>query len=84
MRIAVCIKQVPDVEGRLQVAADGAWIDESTVDFDDMAPGASSLVPPDSILEPEANRPGAWSGDGRHSASANFGFSITRRKTTFA
>ncbi len=63
---------------------DGAWIDESTVDFDDMAPGASSLVPPDSILEPEANRPGAWSGDGRHSASANFGFSITRRKTTFA
>jgi len=31
MRIAVCIKQVPDTEGRLKIAADGRWIDpEST------------------------------------------------------
>jgi hypothetical protein len=28
MRIAVCIKQVPDTEARLRVARDGRWIDE--------------------------------------------------------
>ncbi|MEM7586038.1 MAG: electron transfer flavoprotein subunit beta/FixA family protein [Acidobacteriota bacterium] len=33
MRIAVCIKQVPDAEGRLKVAADGKWIDEDEIQF---------------------------------------------------
>ncbi len=33
MRIAVCIKQVPDAEERLQVAADGKWIDEDEMKF---------------------------------------------------
>jgi len=33
MRVAVCIKQVPDTEARLQVAADGRWIDEEEVPF---------------------------------------------------
>ncbi|MDH3405286.1 MAG: electron transfer flavoprotein subunit beta/FixA family protein [Acidobacteriota bacterium] len=28
MRIAVCVKQVPDTEGRLRLAADGRWIDD--------------------------------------------------------
>lgn len=28
MRIAVCVKQVPDTEARLRVARDGRWIDE--------------------------------------------------------
>lgn len=28
MRIAVCVKQVPDTEARLKIAADGRWIDE--------------------------------------------------------
>lgn len=28
MRIAVCVKQVPDTEGRLRVAPDGRWIEE--------------------------------------------------------
>lgn len=33
MRVAVCIKQVPDTEARLEVAADGRWIDEDEVPF---------------------------------------------------
>ncbi len=33
MKIAVCIKQVPDSESRLRLAADGRWIDESEVPF---------------------------------------------------
>ena len=33
MRIAVCIKQVPDVEARLRVARDGRWIDEEDLRF---------------------------------------------------
>ena len=33
MRVAVCIKQVPDTEARLQVGADGRWIDEGEVPF---------------------------------------------------
>lgn len=33
MRIAVCIKQVPDPDGRLRVAADGQWIDEEDLSF---------------------------------------------------
>jgi len=33
MRIAVCIKQVPDTEGRLRVAKDGRWIDEADLPF---------------------------------------------------
>ncbi|HEX9734457.1 MAG TPA: electron transfer flavoprotein subunit beta/FixA family protein [Thermoanaerobaculia bacterium] len=33
MRIAVCIKQVPDTEARLRLAADGRWIDEDDVAF---------------------------------------------------
>ncbi|HMB52543.1 MAG TPA: electron transfer flavoprotein subunit beta/FixA family protein, partial [Thermoanaerobaculia bacterium] len=33
MRVAVCIKQVPDTEARLEVASDGRWIDESEVPF---------------------------------------------------
>jgi electron transfer flavoprotein beta subunit len=33
MRIAVCIKQVPDSEARLKVAASGQWIDEDDVSF---------------------------------------------------
>ena len=33
MRIAVCIKQVPDAEARLRVAADGRWIDEEDLPF---------------------------------------------------
>lgn len=33
MRIAVCIKQVPDSEARLRIAADGKWIDEEDVQF---------------------------------------------------
>lgn len=33
MRIAVCIKQVPDVEERLEIAADGKWLDESEMKF---------------------------------------------------
>ena len=28
MRIAVCIKQVPDAEARLRIAEDGRWLDE--------------------------------------------------------
>ena len=33
MRIAVCIKQVPDTEVRLQIAGDGRWIDEEDMKF---------------------------------------------------
>ncbi len=33
MKIAVCIKQVPDSEARLRLAGDGRWIDESEVPF---------------------------------------------------
>lgn len=33
MNIAVCIKQVPDTEARLRVAADGRWIDEDDLRF---------------------------------------------------
>lgn len=33
MRIAVCIKQVPDTEARLRVRDDGRWIDEEDLPF---------------------------------------------------
>lgn len=33
MRIAVCIKQVPDTEARLRVAKDGLWLDEEDLRF---------------------------------------------------
>ena len=33
MKIAVCIKQVPDIEAPLRVAADGRWIDEGDLSF---------------------------------------------------
>ena len=33
MRIAVCIKQVPDTEARLRVNADGTWINEEDLPF---------------------------------------------------
>lgn len=33
MRIAVCLKQVPDTEARLRVADDGRWIDEQDLSF---------------------------------------------------
>ena len=33
MRIAVCIKQVPDTEARLRIAPDGRWIDEDDLSF---------------------------------------------------
>jgi len=33
MKIAVCVKQVPDTEARLRVSADGKWIDEEDVSF---------------------------------------------------
>jgi electron transfer flavoprotein beta subunit len=33
MRVAVCIKQVPDTEARLRVAKDGRWIDEEDLPF---------------------------------------------------
>ncbi|MEM9553261.1 MAG: electron transfer flavoprotein subunit beta/FixA family protein [Acidobacteriota bacterium] len=33
MRIAVCIKQVPDTEARLRVAKDGRWIEEDDLRF---------------------------------------------------
>ena len=31
MRIAVCIKQVPDAEAKLRIAGDGRWIDEEEI-----------------------------------------------------
>jgi electron transfer flavoprotein beta subunit len=33
MRIAVCLKQVPDTEARLRVGKDGLWIDEEDLPF---------------------------------------------------
>lgn len=33
MRIAVCIKQVPDAEARLRLGGDGKWIDEQDLSF---------------------------------------------------
>ncbi len=33
MRIAVCVKQVPDTEARLRVGKDGKWIDEEDLPF---------------------------------------------------
>lgn len=33
MKIAVCVKQVPDTEARLRVARDGRWIDEEDLPF---------------------------------------------------
>jgi electron transfer flavoprotein beta subunit len=33
MRIAVCVKQVPDTEARLRVGREGRWIDEQDVPF---------------------------------------------------
>ncbi len=33
MKIAVCIKQVPDTEARLRIAKDGRWIDEEDLPF---------------------------------------------------
>ncbi len=33
MRIAVCIKQVPDTEARLRISKDGRWIDEEDLPF---------------------------------------------------
>ena len=33
MRIAVCLKQVPDTEARLRVAKNGLWIDEEDLPF---------------------------------------------------
>ena len=33
MKIAVCIKQVPDAEARLRLAGDGRWLDEEDLPF---------------------------------------------------
>jgi electron transfer flavoprotein beta subunit len=33
MKIAVCIKQVPDTDARLRVAKDGRWVDEEDLPF---------------------------------------------------
>ena len=33
MRIAVCVKQVPDTEARLRVRRDGKWIEEEDLPF---------------------------------------------------
>ena len=33
MRIAVCIKQVPDSEARLRISGDGKWIEEEDIQF---------------------------------------------------
>ena len=33
MRIAVCIKQVPDTEARLRVSKDGRWLDEEDLKY---------------------------------------------------
>ncbi len=33
MKIAVCVKQVPDAEARLRIRGDGAWIEEEGVTF---------------------------------------------------
>ena len=34
MKIAVCIKRVPDMETRFKIAASGTWVDESGLKFD--------------------------------------------------
>ena len=33
MKIAVCIKQVPNTEARLRVSRDGRWVDEEDLPF---------------------------------------------------
>jgi len=33
MKIAVCIKQVPDTEARLRVSKDGLWLEEEDLPF---------------------------------------------------
>jgi electron transfer flavoprotein beta subunit len=33
MRVAVCIKQVPDTEARLRVSGDGRWVDEEDLPY---------------------------------------------------
>src|SRR5690606_192667 len=33
MRIAVCLKQVPDTESRLRIAADGKWVEEQDLSY---------------------------------------------------
>ena len=33
MKIAVCIKQVPNTEARLRVSRDGRWLDEEDLPF---------------------------------------------------
>ena len=33
MRVAVCVKQVPDTEARLRVGRDGRWVDEEDLPF---------------------------------------------------
>ena len=33
MRIAVCIKQVPNTEARLRVSRDGRWLEEEDLPF---------------------------------------------------
>ncbi len=33
MRVAVCIKQVPDTEARLRISKDGRWVDEDDLPF---------------------------------------------------
>jgi len=33
MRVAVCIKQVPDTEARLRISKDGRWVDEEDLPF---------------------------------------------------
>jgi len=33
MKIAVCIKQVPDTEARLRVRKDGLWLEEEDLPF---------------------------------------------------
>src|SRR5215467_8190323 len=33
MKIAVCIKQVPNTEARLRVSRDGGWVDEEDLPF---------------------------------------------------
>ena len=34
MKIAVCIKRVPDMDGRFTIAADGKSLDQSGLKFD--------------------------------------------------
>ena len=51
MKIAVCIKQVPDTEARLRVGKDGRWIDEEDLPFvinesDEVALEEALQIPP--------------------------------------